>query len=158
MSNLYLLAKSTSCASGQTGLVVSVLLQLKKKTCFFSAFLVYPFALFLSLRLHSPFRYKVCARKRNEMFLFFAIGLLSVHEDKIRFVFSRSKLWNVQTACLQSLPVKGKGIKNQRFKIFRENKFQLNLPLFIYFSVFLKLFLNVAIAMAWILNMVIKFP
>ena len=32
-----------------------VVLQLQKKTCFFSAFFVYPFALFLSLRLHTFF-------------------------------------------------------------------------------------------------------
>ena len=72
------MAKSTRCASGQTGLVAQVLLQLQKKTCFFSAFFVYPFALFLSLRLHYLFVRFISATGLNNFLLSIYLFLVNL--------------------------------------------------------------------------------
>ena len=42
------LAKSTRCASGQTGVATCEILLQQKKSCFFTAFFVYPLSLFLA--------------------------------------------------------------------------------------------------------------
>ena len=52
-----MLVKSTSCASGQTGLVDHVVLQIQKNFFFFSAFSVYHFALFLYLQFYCLFMF-----------------------------------------------------------------------------------------------------